>query len=79
MYTAQINAHEDNIMAKAYEIHNPSFNDMNLEQQINAGCNDWCVSGEDGHPYFGRSKIEAEIAYRQHNKQQSKYNIPFVQ
>ena len=44
----------------AYEILNPSFNDMNIEQQIEAGINDWCAEGKDGHPYFGRTKQEAE-------------------
>ena len=66
-------------MTKAFEIHNPSFNDIPLDKQIEYGINDWCVNGEDGHPYFGRTNHEAEIAYRQYNKQQSKYNIPFVQ
>jgi hypothetical protein len=45
---------------KAYEIHNPSFNDMTLEQQIEVGINDWCVEGRSGHQYFGRTAAEAE-------------------
>jgi hypothetical protein len=45
---------------KAYEVHNPSFNDMSLLEQIEVGVNDWCAEGRDGHPYFGRSKAEAE-------------------
>jgi len=44
---------------KAYEVHNPSFNDMTLEQQIEAGCNDWCVEGFSGHKYYGRTAAEA--------------------
>ncbi len=47
-------------MKAAYEVLNPSFSDMNIEQQIGAGINDWCADGRDGHPYFGRSKAEAE-------------------
>ncbi len=48
-------------MAKAYEVHNPSFNDMNLDQQIDAGCNDWCAESPlDSHQYFGRTAAEAE-------------------
>lgn len=43
----------------AYEVHNPSFNDMTLPQQIEAGINDWCAEGPDGHPFFGRSADEA--------------------
>lgn len=43
-----------------YEVHNPSFNDMTLEQQIERGVNDWCAEGRDGHPYFGRTRAEAE-------------------
>jgi hypothetical protein len=46
----------------AYEIHNPSFNDMTLDQQIEAGVNEWCAEGASGHPYFGRTKEEAEKA-----------------
>jgi hypothetical protein len=44
----------------AYEVHNPSFNDINLECQIAFGINDWCAEGADGHPFFGRTKAEAE-------------------
>lgn len=44
----------------AYEIVCPSFNDMNIDQQIEAGINDWCAEGASGHPYFGRTKAEAE-------------------
>jgi hypothetical protein len=43
----------------AYEVHNPSFNDMNLEQQIEAGINDWAVEGKSGHIYYGRTAQEA--------------------
>ena len=50
-------------MNKPYEIHNPSFNDMTLEQQIEVGANDWAVEGRSGHLYFGRTSQEAaEIA-----------------
>ena len=66
-------------MTTAYEIHNPSFNDLTLEQQIKFGINDWCVDGQDGHPYFGRTQFEAEQAYRQNNRAQSRLNVPFVQ
>jgi hypothetical protein len=44
---------------KAYEVHNPSFNDMNLEQQIEHGINDWAVESKSGHIYFGRTAQEA--------------------
>lgn len=44
----------------AYEVCNPSFDDLNIEQQIEYGINDWCAEGRDGHPYFGRTKAEAE-------------------
>ncbi len=47
-------------MNKAYEIHNPSFNDMTLQQQINAGINDWCVEGFSGHKYYGHSAAAAQ-------------------
>jgi len=47
----------------AYEVHNPSFNDLTLSQQIEYGINDWAVEGKSGHLYFGRTEQEAlEIA-----------------
>ncbi len=56
-------------MKAAYEILNPSFSDMNIEQQIDAGINDWCAEGPCGHPYFGRSKDDAEAIRAQHESQ----------
>jgi len=47
------------IMNKAYEIHNPDFSDMSLDEQIAAGCCDWCVEGRSGHEFFGRTAVEA--------------------
>jgi hypothetical protein len=47
-------------MSQAYEVRNPSFSDMNIDQQIDAGINDWCADGKNGHQYFGQSKAEAE-------------------
>ena len=48
-------------MRAAYEICSPSFSDMNIEQQIDAGINDWCAESDiDYHPYFGQSRDEAE-------------------
>lgn len=46
-------------LPNAYETHNPSFNDMTLSQQIEHGINDWCAEGFDGHPFFGRTALEA--------------------
>ena len=42
-------------MTKAFEVHNLDFNDMTLEQQIEAGCCDWCVEGKSGHRYYGHT------------------------
>jgi hypothetical protein len=48
---------------KAYEILSVSFNDLNLEEQIEHGINNWAVEGKSGHIYFGRTEKEAlEIA-----------------
>lgn len=47
-------------MKAAYEVHNPSFRDINLDGQIAFGINDWCAEGPDGHPFFGQTKAEAE-------------------
>lgn len=44
----------------AYEVCNPSFDDLNIEQQIEYGINDWCAEGRDGHPYYGQTKAQAE-------------------
>jgi hypothetical protein len=43
----------------AYEVHNPSFNDLTLQEQIEYGINDWAVDGKSGHVYFGRTAEEA--------------------
>lgn len=45
---------------QAYEVLNPSFSDMNIEQQIDAGINDWVADGKDGHHYYGQTKHQAE-------------------
>ena len=47
-------------LSHAYEVHNPSFQDINLEAQIAFGINDWCAEGANGHPFFGETKAEAE-------------------
>ena len=47
-------------MHAAYEVRNPSFSDMNIEQQIDAGINDWCAEDDQGHEFFGQSRDEAE-------------------
>lgn len=52
--------------AAAYEVRNPSFSDMSLEQQIDAGINDWVAEGKTGHPFFGQSRSEAENIRRQY-------------
>jgi len=44
---------------KAFEIFNPSFNDIPLVDQIAHGINDWCVQGVSGHEYYGRTAAEA--------------------
>jgi hypothetical protein len=51
---------------KAYEVRSPSFSDMNLQQQVDAGINDWCAEGASGHQYFGQSKAEAEAIRAQY-------------
>ena len=56
-------------MKAAYEVHNPSFSDIALDQQIEYGINDWCAEGKSGHPYFGRTKAEAEAIREQFNNQ----------
>jgi hypothetical protein len=45
-------------MKTAYEIHNPSFNDIPLDKQIEYGINDWAVEGKR-NTYVGRSASEA--------------------
>lgn len=47
--------------ARAYEIRNPSFPDMDLEAQIAVGVNDWAVDGRSGHRYYGVTP-EAAVA-----------------
>ena len=47
-------------LRSAYEVRNPSFSDMTLEQQIEVGINDWCAESRTGHPYYGKTKEAAE-------------------
>jgi hypothetical protein len=54
------------MITPAYEVANPSFRDMTLDQQIEVGINDWCAEGRDGHPFFGRTKTEAETIRAQY-------------
>lgn len=51
----------------AYEVHNPSFNDISLPEQIAHGINDWCAEGKSGHDYFGRTKAQAEAIRASYN------------
>lgn len=46
--------------APAYEIRNPSFSNMTLEQQIAVGVNDWEAEGRSGHLYVGETREKAE-------------------
>ena len=41
-----------NRMIEVYEIPSPSFNDLNLDQQISFGINDWIAIDIDGHEFF---------------------------
>lgn len=54
---------------KPYAVHNPSFNDLTLDQQIECGINDWAVEGKSGHLYFGRTAEEAKSIAQAHNYQ----------
>jgi hypothetical protein len=54
---------------KPYEVHNPSFNDLTLDQQIECGVNDWAVEGKSGHLYFGRTAEEATSIAKTYNYQ----------
>ena len=58
-----------NRMIEVYEIPSPSFNDLNLDQQISFGINDWVAVDTNGREFFGRSKmeaIEALVTYHAH-------------
>jgi len=44
---------------EVYEVVNPSFRDMNIEQQIDAGINDWCARDNVGREFFGQTREEA--------------------
>jgi hypothetical protein len=45
-------------MTTAYEIHNPSFNDIPLDKQIEYGINDWAVDGKR-NIYVGQTAAQA--------------------
>jgi hypothetical protein len=38
-----------------YEVLNPSFNDMTLDQQIEHGINDWAIETKAGRVYFAQT------------------------
>jgi hypothetical protein len=48
-----------NQAAECYEVRNPSFSDLNIEQQIEYGINDWVAVDRKGREFFGRTKAEA--------------------
>ena len=45
-------------MKTAYEIHDPSFNDIPLDKQIEHGINDWAADGKR-NTYVGRTAAQA--------------------
>lgn len=51
----------------AYEVRNPSFSDMNIEEQIAAGINDWCAEDAAGREFFRQTKEAAERARNAYN------------
>ena len=44
---------------EVYEVANPSFRDINLEQQIEFGICDWVVRFANGREIFGETKQKA--------------------
>ena len=52
---------------EVYEVVNPSFGDMNIEQQIDAGINDWLCRDAEGREFFGQSKDQAYNAAKIYN------------
>jgi hypothetical protein len=53
---------------EVYEICNPSFGDMNIEEQIEAGINDWVARDTQGREFFGQTRDEALRAARVYNQ-----------
>ena len=51
-------------MSSAYEVNNPSFSDMNLEQQIQAGVNDWLAEDMAAVNALIRARMASEHAPR---------------
>jgi len=49
-------------IVEIYEVLNPSFSDMNIDQQIEAGINDWLACDSKGREFFGRTRDEAICA-----------------
>lgn len=52
---------------EVFEVRNPSFSDINLEAQIEAGINDWCAVDESGREFFRQSKPAAVLACDAYN------------
>lgn len=51
-----------------HEVHNPSFNDMTLDEQIDQGVNDWMCLDRAGRQFIGQSRKAAE-------KMRADYNL----
>ncbi len=43
-----------------YEVANQSIRDINLDDQISLGINDWCAEDSLGRSFYGRTKADAE-------------------
>jgi hypothetical protein len=46
-------------ITEVYEVPNTFTSDMSLDEQIEAGCNDWRADCSDGSVHFGRTEAEA--------------------
>lgn len=49
------------------EICNPSFKDMDLDRQIEAGINDWLCVGLDAREFVGSTRDEAYNAAKRYS------------
>lgn len=48
-----------NQVREIYEVLSPSFGDLNIDQQIQFGINDWVAVDANGREFFGRTKDDA--------------------
>ena len=57
-----------NLSEPAHEVRSPDFPDMNIEDQIEAGINDWVAIDKAGRKFFDKTREGADAMCREYNR-----------